>query len=67
LQIAGVSVAAAQNGKHKVTVDVDNATRQIRIHAIATTFVQNDSNQLASTLNDMLQWSAFQSSFLFRQ
>jgi len=53
--VAGVTLAEASNGKHKVTVDVDNATRQIRIHAIATTFVQNDSGQLASTLNDMLQ------------
>jgi hypothetical protein len=25
-----------------VTVDIDNATKQVRVHAIATTFVQND-------------------------
>lgn len=37
------------------------------MHAIATTFVQNDSGQLATILNDMLQWSTFSSSFLFRQ
>lgn len=27
LQIAGVTLAEGQQGKHKVTVDIDNATR----------------------------------------
>ena len=39
LQIAGVAITEGQQGKHKVTVDIDNATKQIRVHAIATTFV----------------------------
>ena len=49
-----------------MTVDIDNATKQVRVHAIATTFVQNDGGQLASKLNDMLQWSEFSSQFLFK-
>jgi hypothetical protein len=42
-----------------VTVDIENATKQVRVHAIATTFVQNDAGQLAGKLNEMLQWSEF--------
>lgn len=66
LQIAGVQIEEAKNGQHNVSVTVDNATKQVRLHAIATTFVQNEGNELARNLHEMLEWSSFTSSFMFK-
>jgi hypothetical protein len=66
LQIASVTIEEAKNGQHNVSVAVDNATKQVRLHAIATTFVQNEGNELARNLHEMLEWSSFTSSFMFK-